>query len=168
MEDPNVSFQAEPSGKTRHIPLTSFAALALAAALVAAGCGSSKSKSSSSESTPAPAAPATTAPTSTSAAPAGGGETKLALAADPGGQLKFDKSSLSAKAGKVTIDFANSSPLPHNVAVASSSGAVAGETPTFQGGSKTVTVTLKAGTYKFYCTVPGHRQAGMEGTLTVQ
>ena len=65
-------------------------------------------------------------------------------------------------------DFTNSSSLPHNVTVASSSGAVVNETPTFQGGSKTVTMTLKAGTYKFYCTVPGHRQAGMEGTLTVQ
>jgi len=160
-----VSFQAEPSGKTRHIALTSVAALAVAAALAAAGCGSSKSKSSSSESTPAPAAPATT---STGAAPTGGGETKLALAADPNGELKFDKSSLSAKAGTVSIDFTNSSSLPHNVTVASSSGAVVNESPTFQGGSKTVTMTLKAGTYKFYCTVPGHRQAGMEGTLTVQ
>ena len=158
-----MSFQAEPSGKTRPIPLTSVAALAVAA-LAAAGCGSSKSKTST-ETTPAPAAPATT---STSAAPAGGGETKLALAADPNGELKFDKTSLSAKAGKVSIDFSNSSSLPHNVTVASSSGAVVNETPTFQGGSKTVTMTLKAGTYKFYCTVPGHRQAGMEGTLTVQ
>ena len=163
-----MRFQADPSGKTRHVPLTSFAALAVAAALAAAGCGSSKSKSSSSESTPAPAAPATTSSTSTSAAPAGGGETKLALAADPNGELKFDKTSLSAKAGNVSIDFSNSSSLPHNVTVASSSGAVVNETPTFQGGSKTVTMTLKAGTYKFYCTVPGHRQAGMEGTLTVQ
>ena len=159
-----MSFQADPSGKTRSFRLTSLAALAVAAALAAAGCGSSK-KSSTAESTPAPAAPATT---STSAPPAGGGETKLALAADPNGELKFDKTSLSAKAGKVSIDFSNSSSLPHNVTIASSSGSVVNETPTFQGGSKTVTMTLKAGTYKFYCTVPGHRQAGMEGTLTVQ
>ena len=160
-----MSFQADPSGKTRHVPLISVAALAVVAALAAAGCGSSKSKTSSPESAPAPAAPATT---STSAPPAGGGETKLALAADPNGELKFDKTSLSAKAGEVSIDFSNSSSLPHNVTIASSSGAVVNESPTFQGGSKTVTMTLKAGTYKFYCTVPGHRQAGMEGTLTVQ
>jgi uncharacterized cupredoxin-like copper-binding protein len=58
--------------------------------------------------------------------------------------------------------------LGHNVTVASSSGAVVGATPTFEGGSKTLSLNLKPGTYKFYCTVPGHRQAGMAGTLTVQ
>jgi uncharacterized cupredoxin-like copper-binding protein len=45
---------------------------------------------------------------------------------------------------------------------------VVGATPTFQGGSKTLTVSLTPGTYKFYCSVPGHRQAGMEGTLVVK
>ena len=161
-----MSFQTQPRAKTRSAFSISLAALA-AAALVVAGCGSSKSKTS--ESTATPAAPATTSTTSSSAAaPAGGGNTKLALAANPSGELKFDKTSLTAKAGTVTIDFTNSSPLPHNVTVASSSGSVVNETPTFQGGSKTVTMTLKAGTYKFYCSVPGHRQAGMEGTLTVQ
>ena len=160
-----MSFQAQPRAKTRSALSISLAALA-AAALVVAGCGSSNSKS---ESTAAPAAPATTSTTSSSAAaPAAAGNTKLALAASPSGELKFDKTSLTAKAGTVAIDFTNSSPLPHNVTVASSSGSVVNETPTFQGGSKTVTMTLKAGTYKFYCSVPGHRQAGMEGTLTVQ
>jgi uncharacterized cupredoxin-like copper-binding protein len=40
-------------------------------------------------------------------------------------------------------------------------------TPTFMGGTKSMTMTLAAGTYTFYCSVPGHRQAGMQGTLTV-
>ena len=66
----------------------------------------------------------------------------------------------------MTIDFANASPIEHDVAIAQGS-AVAGQTPVFTGGSKTLTLTLKPGTYTFYCTVPGHRQAGMEGTLTV-
>ena len=49
-----------------------------------------------------------------------------------------------------------------------SSGQTLGSTPTFQGGSKTLSLNLKAGSYKFFCSVPGHRQAGMEGTLTVK
>jgi plastocyanin len=110
--------------------------------------------------TPAPASSPAAAET---AAPA---ETKLALAADPGGQLSYDTTKLAAKAGKVTITMANMSPIEHNVTIAEGSK-VLGATPTFVGGSKTVTVTLKPGTYTFYCSVPGHKQAGMEGTLTV-
>jgi plastocyanin len=92
----------------------------------------------------------------------------LSLEANPEGQLKYDKTSLTAKAGKVSIDFKNMAPEDHNVTIASSSGAVVGATPTFQGGLKTLAVNLKPGTYKFYCSVPGHRMAGMEGTLTVK
>jgi plastocyanin len=135
----------------------------LAGVLVLAGCGGSKNTSSSASS---PAMPATTAQsTSTSSsAPA----SSLSLAANPEGQLKYDKTSLTAKAGAVTIDFTNMSSLAHNVTVASSSGATVGATPTFSGESKTLSLNLKPGTYKFYCSVPGHRQAGMEGTLTVK
>jgi uncharacterized cupredoxin-like copper-binding protein len=92
--------------------------------------------------------------------------TTLKLAANPAGQLAYTTKQLGAKAGKVTIDFSNSSPVEHDVAIAQGS-AVAGQTPVFTGGSKTLTVTLKPGKYSFYCTVPGHRAAGMEGTLTV-
>ncbi len=60
----------------------------------------------------------------------------------------------------------NASPIEHDVAVAQGT-TVLGQTPVFSGGSKSVTLTLKPGKYTFYCTVPGHRQAGMEGTLTV-
>jgi plastocyanin len=68
----------------------------------------------------------------------------------------------------VAIAFANKATLEHNFTVASSSGAVLGATPTFSGGAKSLTLNLTPGTYKFYCTVPGHRQAGMEGTLVVK
>jgi plastocyanin len=92
----------------------------------------------------------------------------LTLEANPEGQLKFDKTALAAKAGKVSIAFTNKSPLGHNLTVESSAGKIVGATPTFQGATKTLTLTLTAGTYKYFCSVPGHRAAGMEGTLTVQ
>jgi plastocyanin len=167
---PQIAGRAKKSS-----PLT-LSMLALALGLLAlAGCGSSSNSTSSATSAPATTAttattaatPATTGSTSTTSAPAAGAET-IAVAADPEGQLKFTTSTLSAKAGKVTIAFTNRAPLEHNLTVASASGAVVGTTPTFQGGTKNVTASLTPGTYKFYCTVPGHRQAGMEGTLVVK
>jgi uncharacterized cupredoxin-like copper-binding protein len=68
----------------------------------------------------------------------------------------------------VKIDFTNKAELAHNLTIEGPGGTNLGATETFSGGSKTLSVTLKPGTYKFFCTVPGHRQAGMEGTLTVQ
>jgi plastocyanin len=141
--------------------------LALVALLVA-GCGSSSGGSTSSST---PTATATTPTTSSTPAPAAGGAgagQTLSLAANPEGELKYNTTSLTAKAGKVSIDFTNMASLMHNVTIESSSGTQVGATSTFQGGSKTLSVNLKPGTYKFFCSVPGHRQAGMEGTLTVQ
>ena len=109
---------------------------------------------------PSQAAPATGSGT-------GAAET-VSLEANPEGQLKYDKTSLSAKAGKVSIEFTNMAPVEHNVTIESASGEPVGATPTFKGGSKTVSLNLKPGTYKFFCSVPGHRMAGMEGTLTVK
>jgi plastocyanin len=148
--------------------LLSMATLA-ATLLLLVGCGGSSSSSSSPASTPAETPTTSSASTSTPApASESGGAEKLSLEADREGQLAYDTKSLSAKAGKVSIDFTNDSSLPHDVTIESSSGASVGATPTFAGGSKTLSVTLKAGTYKFFCSVPGHRQAGMEGTLTVK
>ena len=128
------------------------------------GCGGSSSTTS-----PTPAQPATT-PSTQGSTPAPGAPTTgaIKLAADASGALKFNTTSLTAKAGKVTIDFRNSATLAHNVTIASSSGTVLGATPTFQGGTKSLTLNLKPGTYTFYCSVPGHRQAGMQGTLVVR
>lgn len=97
----------------------------------------------------------------------GAGSSSLKEEADPEGQLRFTTKDLSAKAGTVTIGFANASPLPHNLTIAQGTK-VLGATPTFQGAAKTLTLKLAPGTYVFYCSVPGHRQAGMEGKLTVQ
>jgi plastocyanin len=109
-----------------------------------------------------------TGTSSSAAAAAGGSSGGLALAASPSGQLAFDKKALTAKAGTVSIKFTNMAPEDHNVTIQQgTSGAVVGATPTFKGGTKTLTVKLKAGTYTFFCSVPGHRMGGMQGTLTV-
>ena len=128
---------------------------------------------STTESAPAAAAPAAAAPVATTGTPApasspspGKATTRLALAANPTGLLAYNTKQLSAKAGIVTIALTNASPLEHDVAVAEGTK-VLGKTPVFKGGTRTLTLNLKPGKYVFYCTVPGHRQAGMEGTLTV-
>jgi plastocyanin len=92
--------------------------------------------------------------------------TTLPLAADASA-LAFDKTDLSAEAGKVTIDFDNPSPIPHNVVIEQNGKDLAGFDPIAEG-EESETADLKAGTYTFYCSVPGHREAGMEGTLTVK
>jgi plastocyanin len=97
---------------------------------------------------------------------AGGGAQTLKIAADPGGALEFDKSSLTAKAGKVTIVMDNPSSLPHAVEIEGNGVEVEGETVE-KGGVSKASADLKAGDYEFYCPVDGHKQAGMEGTLTV-
>ena len=91
--------------------------------------------------------------------------TTLQLAADPNGALSFDKTSLEAPAGSVTIELTNDSSVPHNVEV--DGNGVDEGSDTVTGESTSVTVDLEPGTYEFYCAVPGHREAGMEGTLTV-
>jgi plastocyanin len=96
----------------------------------------------------------------------GGGEQTLKISADPGGQLKFDKSSLTAKAGKVTIVMDNPSDLPHAVEIEGDGVEVAGEV-VMKGGVSKATADVKAGEYEFYCPVGNHKDAGMEGTLTV-
>jgi len=106
----------------------------------------------------------TTATTGTSAAPGG----TVKIAADPTGQLAFQQKSVSSKPGSVTIDFTNQSPVGHDVKIQDSSGNLIGGTDLVTGGSASASVDLTAGTYTFYCDVPGHQQAGMQGTLTVK
>jgi plastocyanin len=141
-----------------------FALLAVAALAVVglAACGSS----SSDNSTTAASTPASTTPA------AGGGGAGGASTVDistPGGStLAYDQKDVSAKAGSVTINFDNKEALQHDVAVADSSGKILGQTDLVSSGTANATVDLQPGTYTFYCTVPGHREAGMQGTLTVK
>ena len=115
---------------------------------------------------PAAVAPKVAAAGGTAAPPAAAAGAPLALAADPTGMLRFDKKTLSAKAGKVTIDFTNKSPVGHDVVVAKGATKIGG-TPIITNSQASLNVNLKPGQYVFYCSVPGHRQAGMQGTLTV-
>jgi plastocyanin len=141
-------------------------ALALASlALVACGGGDSETT----ETTGGGGGAAT--PTETQGGGGGegsGGGSTLAFEADPGGQLAFTTNSATTKAGNVTIEFTNPQALPHDVKIEDSSGNEVGGTETITEGSDSAAVTLKPGTYTFYCSVPGHREAGMEGTLTVK
>jgi plastocyanin len=90
----------------------------------------------------------------------------LQVTADPTGQLKFEQTSLTAKAGNVKIEFDNPSPVDHDVTITAGQGKLGG-TKTVANGKVSAVVDLKAGDYTFYCSVDAHRQAGMEGKLTV-
>ena len=95
------------------------------------------------------------------------GGQRLELSADPGGALKFDKSSLTAKAGKVTIVMDNPSSLPHAVEIEGNGVEEEGETVE-KGGVSKVSADLEPGRYEYYCPVGDHEAGGMKGTLRVQ
>ena len=112
--------------------------------------------------TTAAATPATTAPAG------GGGGSTVDISTPSGSNLAFDQKDVSAKAGSVTIDFDNKQTVSHDVKVEDSSGQELGGTDLVSSGTANATVDLQPGTYTFFCSVPGHREAGMEGTLTVK
>jgi plastocyanin len=103
----------------------------------------------------------------------------LQLTADPSGKLRFNRVKLNAKAGRIRITLTNHSPVLHNLAVrrgpichydqrcAGLTQFDIDSTSPFMGGIRTLTLNLKPGTYIFFCGVPGHEAAGMQGTLTV-
>jgi plastocyanin len=155
--------------KKLRLPLL-LASLAIAAFGVAA-CGSDNNDNSSSTTTGTTGTTGASGTTGTSgatgakekAASAG----KVAVAADPSGQLKYVQSSLSADAGKTTFNFVNASTVPHDFTIEKDGNKVDG-TDVISKSKAPLTVTLDAGEYTYYCSVAGHRQAGMEGTLTVK
>lgn len=92
---------------------------------------------------------------------------KLQIDADPTGQLKFLASSATATPGQVTINMLNKSSTPHDIAISGNGVSQVGKIVS-GGGTSTVSASLKPGKYTFFCTVPGHRAAGMVGTITVK
>ena len=146
----------------------SLIALFCAIAIPVAGCGGDDDSSSSGSSgnSSGGSSSNTTSNSSGGGVSAGGG-TVLKIAADPNGALKFDKTSLSAKAGKVTIVMTNTSSIPHAVEMEGGGIEKKGAVVTGGGSVSRVTAKLKPGKYEFYCPVDGHKAAGMKGTLTV-
>jgi uncharacterized cupredoxin-like copper-binding protein len=114
-------------------------------------------------------APTTGTQTGTTQSTGGTGASEALDVSSPAdGGLIFQPNGLMAKPGKVTITYDNPSPVPHSIAVATSNGNVLGEVQPFTNGKQSVQLAnLAPGQYVFYCTVPGHREAGMEGDLTV-
>jgi plastocyanin len=92
----------------------------------------------------------------------------LSVSSPSDGSLVYQPNGLQAQPGNVEITYDNPSPVPHSIAVATANGNVIGQVQPFTAGKQTVALNdLKPGKYVFYCTVPGHREAGMQGDLTV-
>lgn len=135
-----------------------YLAIPIAIAALLAGCGGDDDSSNPS---------ATTGTTETgkpaTEQPAG---TTVELAADPIGALAYEQTSLTGKAGTLSIDFTNDSPVGHDVVIEQGGKEIA-RSSIISEGSEVVTFEAKPGDYTFYCSVSGHQEAGMEGTLTV-
>ena len=143
--------------------------VALVAALTVAACGSSSSSSSSSTSSGGGGGGGGGATSTKSTAGGGGPAQSVPVSADPSGALRFQQSTLSAKAGSVTFKFTNAAPVTHNFCLQSSSGKQLGCSGTISGGATdSLSTNVTPGTYTFYCNVDGHEAAGMKGTLTVK
>jgi mono/diheme cytochrome c family protein len=82
-------------------------------------------------------------------------------------QLAYETDKAEAEAGQLTIKSPNPSGTPHDIALEGNGVNEKGETVS-DGGVSEIQVDLQAGEYTFYCSVDGHRQAGMEGKLTVK
>jgi len=108
---------------------------------------------------------ATTAPTSTQAATTTTPKAQATTVQATESEFKIVLASTQLKAGQITFDVKNQGKIPHDLAIAGTSDRTKLITP---GGSATLAVTLKPGTYELYCTVAGHKAAGMDLKITVQ
>lgn len=111
----------------------------------------------------------TTAPAEREEGAAGdqaGNTISFEASADSG--LAYTEDEVTAKAGKATIEFVNAQQMAHDVVIEDQAGNDIARTDIITDETATTTANLKPGEYTFYCSVPGHREAGMEGTLTVE
>ena len=110
---------------------------------------------------------AATTGTETAAGGGGGGGT-IKVEADSGGQLAYTETSLSAPAGEDTVEFNNPASIGHDVVIEDADGNEVARTDVITDDTTSTTANLKPGDYTYFCSVDGHREAGMEGTLTVK
>jgi plastocyanin len=116
----------------------------------------------------------TTSENTTTAASGGGGAAggpggTVSIQANPKGELLYEPTSATVAPGDVTINFDNPSPLEHDVVIEDADGNEFAKNDVIGNESSTSTdAQLEAGQYTYFCSVDGHRDAGMEGTLTVQ
>lgn len=96
------------------------------------------------------------------------GSPQLRFEPDPDAEFAFNAEKATAKSGNVSFVIENPTPVPHTIAVEDKSGKVLGRTRTAIRGKEYVIINLQPGTYTYFCAVPGHREAGMEGTVTVE
>ena len=139
--------------------------LAIGALLVGCGGDDSSDDSSSDTSSTQTEQPATTG---TNGAANEGGTNVLTLSADPSGALAYDTTELTSGPGKITLDFTNDSPVGHDVVIDDAAGNEVAATDVITGASTSTEFDAKPGTYTFFCSLPGHEEAGMKGTLTVK
>lgn len=137
-------------------------------ALVFAGCGSDDSSDEPATDTATPTEQPATNDTAANGAAESGAPQVLTLAADPSGALAYDTTELTADAGPIQIDFTNESPVPHDVVISDEAGEDVARTDVITDSSTSTEFEADAGEFTFYCSVPGHEQAGMKGTLTVK
>ena len=109
---------------------------------------------------------ATTETTSTGSGEGSGGT--LSLEADPGGALAYTTDAASVGAGDVTVEFDNPASLSHDVVIEDADGNELARTDVITDSSTSTSTQLEPGEFTFYCSVDAHRDAGMEGTLTVE
>ena len=148
----------------RLLELSAAALAALSLGLAACSDDSSSNDTTTEAPGPATTAPATTAPATT--APA-----VVKVNADPSGALAFTQKTLTVPAGTVTFTFTNDSPVPHDFAIevrnARDVDRIGVTKIISNGASENLTVDLVTALYTYFCTVPGHEQAGMKGTFQV-
>jgi plastocyanin len=91
----------------------------------------------------------------------------LAIPADPTGQLFYVFKDATSPPGQVKIESQNKSAVDHDISLEGNGVNEKGDVVK-NGGTSEVDIDLQPGDYTFYCSVPGHREAGMEGKLTVK